>query len=337
MNLKTYIPKLLALSLYTLTILTVLFAGAFWWASVAFNKAGPSAETRYVVIPLGVGLRGIADILRSEGVVENPYIFIFGTRVVGAQAELKAGEYEFLPRLSPRAIMEQIKAGKIFERKITIPEGLTNFEIKTLLLAREDLSKTVQWKLPRSEGVYLPETYHYQKGERVSVVMDRMREAMTKMLDTLWFARAPDVPLKTKEEVLVLASIVEKETGKPDERARIAGVFYNRLKIGMPLQSDPTVIYGITKGVPEQGGQGPLGRRLLSKDLQTPSPYNTYLNKGLPPSPICNVGRAALEAVLHPEQHDYLYFVADGTGGHVFARTLAEHNRNVAQWRRVRD
>jgi UPF0755 protein len=163
-----------------------------------------------------------------------------------------------------------------------------------------------------------------------------MKEGMDKTVAELWPGRAPDLPVTTEAEAMVLASIVEKETGVASERKRVAGVFVNRLKKGMPLQSDPTVIYGMTKGEVKNEGQGPIGRRLLTKDLETNSPYNTYLNPGLPPTPIANPGRESIEAVLHPETHDYIYFVADGTGGHVFARTLAEHNSNVARWRRIR-
>jgi len=327
--------KLLRLGLYVLTIFIVLFAAAFWWASTAFETPASYDDTRYVVIESGAGLNGIAQVLEREGVVENPYIFVFGTLVRHAQGDLKAGEYELSPHMSPKDIMRQMQAGKIFPRRVTIPEGLTSREIVEILKAVPFLAGEPQTIPP--EGSLFPSTYDIKRGETREAVLARMGADMKAFLAAAWAARGAEPLIKTPEEALVLASIVEKETGKPEERARIAGVFLNRLRTGMPLQSDPTVIYGLTKGAPERAGMGPLGRRLLSKDLDTPSPYNTYLNKGLPPTPICNVGKAALEAVLHPESHAYLYFVADGTGGHVFARTLAEHNQNVAQWRKMRE
>jgi UPF0755 protein len=186
------------------------------------------------------------------------------------------------------------------------------------------------------EGSLLPETYHYMKTDTRQNVIEQMQAAMKKAQDDLWPTRVPDLPVVNMSEVMVLASIVEKETGVPDERRKVAGVFINRLKRGMPLQSDPTAIYALTKGEIKDDGMGPLGRRLLRKDLEIDSPYNTYKYPGLPPGPICNPGRESIAAVLNPETHNYVYFVADGTGGHVFAETLAEHESNVAKWRKIR-
>jgi UPF0755 protein len=182
----------------------------------------------------------------------------------------------------------------------------------------------------------LPETYDYRLKENKQDVIGRMQESMTKTIDELWPGRTANLPFATKEEALTLASIVEKETGLEAERKRVAGVFVNRLRRGIALQTDPTVIYAITKGRPQNEGKGPLGRRLLKKDLAFDSPYNTYLHAGLPPGPIANPGRASIEAVLHPEEHDFIYFVADGKGGHIFSSTLHEHGKNVTQWRIIR-
>ena len=182
----------------------------------------------------------------------------------------------------------------------------------------------------------LPETYNYTKAESRADILQRMRSAQQAAIDELWPKRAANLPFDTPEDALILASIVEKETGVGGERARIAGVFVNRLRIGMALQTDPTVIYALTMGKHKNDGQGPLGRRLLSKDLKVDSPYNTYRYPGLPPTPIANPGRAAIEATLNPEENDYFYFVADGTGGHVFSKILDEHNANAAKWRKIR-
>ena len=217
---------------------------------------------------------------------------------------------------------------------MTLPEGVTSWQIVETLKSLEDMAGDVA-EVP-AEGTLLPETYHYIKNDDRTELLGKMKAAMDKTVAELWPMRVEGLPITTEAEALVLASIVEKETGVAAERKKVAGVFINRLRKGMPLQSDPTVIYGITKGEVQNEGQGPLGRRLLTKDLEVDTPYNTYMNPGLPPTPIANPGRASIEAVLNPEVHDYIYFVADGTGGHVFARTLAEHNANVARWRKIR-
>ncbi len=332
---KAGLKLLLGLFVYGFTSFVVFTALAFWWAASSFTASGPLTETKLITVERGSGLNAIAEQLVSEGAIENPYIFIFGTRIMSAQNDLKAGEYEITPAMSPRDIMVKLRDGDIVKRQVTVREGLTSYEIVVLLNGREDLLPRHAKELPR-EGSLLPETYSYQNGEEVFEVLKRMEEAMTKALDKEWAGRAEGLPINTKEEALTLASIVEKETGVPEERARVAGVFINRLKLGMPLQTDPTVIYAINKGVNKNDGKGPLGRRLLLKDLEVDSPYNTYKNAGLPPGPIANPGRASIQAVLHPEAHDYIYFVADGTGGHMFAKTLAEHNANVAKWRKIR-
>ncbi len=319
---------------FTATLFVIASALAFWWAAYQFQKPGPLKEPLMAEIPGGTGLNGIAMTLRDKGAVENPYIFIFGTALLGAQGQMKAGEYEIPPAASASAIMHMIREGKIFGRRITIREGLTSYEVQNILAGIKDL-KAMPAE-PAGEGTLLPETYDYKKDETNIDVQRRMEKAMTEAIDELWESRATNLPFTTKQEVITLASIVEKETGMPSERKRVAGVFINRLRKNIALQTDPTVIYAITKGKPKNEGKGPLGRRLLSKDLEFDSPYNTYLHPGLPPGPIANPGRASIEAVLQPEEHDFIYFVADGSGGHIFAATLDEHNRNVSEWRKIR-
>ena len=228
-----------------------------------------------------------------------------------------------------------LQEGDVFDRKITIVEGYTVQQIIKRLNARDDLTGKIT-KTPE-EGTLLPNTYHFVKNEGRQDVIDRMASNMRVALDLAWQRKANNLPIKTKLEALTLASIVEKETAVAEERNRVAGVFINRLRKNMPLQTDPTVIYAITKGDIKEDGKGPLGRRILSKDLQYDSPYNTYKYSGLPPGPIANPGIDSIKATLNPEEHDYIFFVADGTGGHVFAKTLAEHNRNVAEWRKIRN
>lgn len=291
-------------------------------------------EPKLVLIERGKGVSAIAQKLESEGVITQPVLF----KIAGRFGEsLKAGEYQFPAHVSMAEAIRMMQEGEVFDRKVTIPEGYTSYQIVKLLNAREDLEGTISENNIPEEGSLLPNTYHFVGGETPQDIIARMQAAMTKTLDELWEGRAANLPVKTKEEALILASVIEKETGVPSERGRVAGVFVNRLKRGIALQTDPTVIYAITKGKIQDEGKGPLGRRLLSKDLQIDSPYNTYKNRGLPPGPIANPGRDSIAAALNPEVHEYIFFVADGTGGHVFAKTLAEHNRNVANWRKVRN
>lgn len=322
------------LFVYGLTTLVCVGAFAFWYVADHFQKPGPLPENKIILVERGQGLNAIAATLAREGAIEQRYVFILGTTFLKSQSDLKAGEYEILAHESPRAIMEKMKNGEIFARRVTIPEGRTSFEIVNILKARPDLSGEIL--TTPAEGSLLPTTYDYQQNEPRDQMILRMQQSMTDLLNSLWDTRSIDLPIQTKEQALVLASIIEKETGTPEERKRVAGVFVNRLKQGMPLQTDPTVIYAINKGENKNDGLGPLGRRLLLKDLEVDSPYNTYKYPGLPPGPIANPGKASLEAALQPETHEYLYFVADGKGGHVFAKTLAEHNANVAQWRKIR-
>ena len=293
----------------------------------AFERPGPLAEETVVLVPRGAGLSGIAGHLERAGVIEDARIFEIVVRFEGTARGLKAGEYSFPAAVSMRGAMELLESGRTVAHRITLPEGMTSHELVALLNEAEGLTGEIAAVPP--EGALLPETYHYSREDPRADILDRMMAARDDVLEELWSQRVENLPLATPEEAVVLASIVEKETGLADERPLIAGVFINRLRKGMPLQSDPTVVYGITKGT------GPLGRLLTRRDLRTPSPYDTYTIKGLPPGPIANPGRAALAAVLNPAETEYFYFVADGSGGHAFARTLQEHNRNVAKWRKI--
>jgi UPF0755 protein len=325
---------------FLLSFLSLLIIGTAALAVIGglavhhYLSDGALEESTIVVIERGNGVSAIAQKLEAEGVISQPVLF----KVAGRFGEsLKAGEYQFPARVSMAEAIRMMRDGEVFDRKITIPEGYTSYQIVKLLNARDDLEGSISEADVPAEGSLLPNTYHFVGGETPQDIIARMQAAMTKTLDELWEGRADNLPVKTKEEALILASVIEKETGVPKERARVAGVFVNRLKRGIALQTDPTVIYAITKGKIQDEGKGPLGRRLLSKDLQIESPYNTYKNAGLPPGPIANPGRDSIAAALNPEEHDYIFFVADGTGGHVFAKTLAEHNRNVANWRKVRN
>ena len=322
----------------TLVSLAALIAAAgavgAGWAVHRYLAPGPLSEEKIVMIPRGSGVSAIAQILADAGVIEQPVILKIAARITEKHSGLKAGEYQFMPHVAMAEVLEMMYAGDTFDRIITIPEGLTSWQIVQRLNALDNLDGEIA-DIPE-EGTLLPETYHYMAGDTRTQKIAEMQAAMTKTIDELWEKRASDLPFTTKEEAIALASIVEKETGVASERERIAGVFVNRLRLGMPLQTDPTVIYALTKGEVKEDGQGPLGRRLLTKDLQADSPYNTYKNAGLPPGPIANPGRAAIAATLNPEKNDFIYFVADGTGGHVFAKTLDEHNANAAKWRKIR-
>jgi UPF0755 protein len=302
------------------------FGGILLWGYAQYVRPGPLTEAKTLVIPQGTGLESIAALLARNGVIVDQRVFIWGSRAEGLAAGLKAGEYSFPAAISTREAALLLRSGKTVVRRFTVAEGLTTAQILRELATAEGLMGEAGGA--PDEGSLLPETYHYSYGDRRAAMLSRMRDGMTQALAKLWAERADGLPLRSPREALVLASIVEKETGIAAERPLIAGVFINRLKMNMRLQSDPTVVYGLTK-------EGALDRALTSADLRSATPFNTYMIDGLPPSPICNPGLAALAAVLHPAQTDALYFVADGTGGHAFAKTLAEHQRNVARWRRI--
>jgi UPF0755 protein len=247
-------------------------------------------------------------------------------RLLGSSDPIQAGEFEIPKGMGGAAILDLLQHGKPVQRLITVTEGMPSIIVAEKLGANPYLSGA----LPQiAEGSVLPDSYGFQRGDSRAAVLKRMQQAMDRSLDHLWASRSTDCPILTKDQAVVLASIVEKETGKASERPTIAGVYCNRLRIGMPLQADPTVIYPITKGKP-------LGRRILRSELHADNGYNTYRHSGLPDGPIANPGKASIAAVLHPAKTQALYFVADGTGGHVFAGTLAEHNANVAKWYAIR-
>ncbi|MFC3225665.1 endolytic transglycosylase MltG [Marinibaculum pumilum] len=305
-------------------LLLIAAAVAFWgWQQ--WIGPGPSTEQVNVVIPKGTGVGGIAARLEQAGVVADATLFRAGVLAEGASRSLQAGEYAFDPGISPAGVLAKLRSGDRVLHQVTVPEGLTVRQVATLLQAQSELTGEIE-KLP-PEGRLLPETYAFERGDSRQSVIDRMAAAMDAALQQLWEGRAEGLPIDSPDEALVLASIVERETGIAEERPLVAGVFTNRLRKGMRLQSDPTVIYGVSDGL------GTLGRPLSRTDLKTPTDWNTYVIAGLPPTPIANPSRAALAAVLDPAETDYLYFVADGTGGHVFAASLAEHNRNVRAWR----
>lgn len=321
-----------------LILLAILFAigvasvgAAAWWFDRAFRTPGAATEEVTVIVPRGASVASIAAQLEEAGVVEKGWVFHWGMRVFGDGRPLQAGEYRFDPHMSPAAIMALMIEGRQVQRRLTIPEGLTNREILALVAEAEALTGTVPDASQfQEQGAFLPETYFYAYGDDRAELVRRMEEAMRRTLSELWESRAEGLPLDTPKAALTLASIIEKETSVGSERPRIAGVFINRLNRGMALQSDPTVIFSITRG------EKPLGRALLYADLEIDDPYNTYRYPGLPPGPIANPGRDAIAAALNPMSTDELYFVADGTGGHAFAKTLAEHNKNVARWREIR-
>ncbi|MEC7628454.1 MAG: endolytic transglycosylase MltG [Pseudomonadota bacterium] len=278
-------------------------------------------------IETGSPLPLIAKRLKNEGLISNQYVFRLGVILFGNAAQLKAGEFSLSSRSSMYRVMHVLTEGKAVLHSVTIPEGLSNVQIHNLLAKTPLLIGDITSMPP--EGSLLPETYHFPRGGSRDALILQMENAMRQTLDQLWDNRAPNLPLQNQDEALVLASIVEKETGVAAERALVASVFINRLNKNMRLQSDPTIIYGLKKGQV-------LGRPIRKSELKKPTAYNTYIIRGLPPTPIANPGRHALAATLNPAKTDYLYFVADGTGGHVFAKTLSAHNKNVENWRRMR-
>jgi len=316
-------------NLFILFLLGVLAAGAAgWWGWNRFQAPGPSTAETIVVVPKGAGLSRIAELLAEAGVITEDWLFKIAVKAMGQDQALKAGEYAIPAGSSMRQVMDLLVSGLTVVHKVTVAEGLSTWEIVQVLNAAPDLAGPPIETIP-AEGTLLPETYFFERGDTRQDILDRMAAGHRDAVARLWPARASGLPIKDEAEWIVLASIVEKETGLASERPLVASVFVNRLKKGMRLQSDPTVIYGITLG------QGPLGRGLTRKELDTATPYNTYQIDGLPPGPIANPGLASLEAVLHPATSDYLYFVADGTGGHAFAETLKEHNENVRKWREI--
>jgi UPF0755 protein len=313
-------------AIFTMLLLVGLVGGAgVLYGAKQFNSPGPLDRERTVNIPPRTGLRDMADLLQREGVISSSTYFVAGAVILGATDKLKAGEYVFEKNASMDDVLETIISGKSIQHSVTMAEGLTTQQIVQRLNDAEVLSGPIQ-KIP-PEGSLLPETYRVTRGTTREQIIQRMASAHKRLVDEIWARRSPDLPVKDINEFVTLASIVEKETAIASERTRVAGVFVNRLNKRMRLQSDPTIIYGIV------GGKGSLGRSLTRADVDQSTPYNTYTITGLPPGPIANPGRASLEAVANPSRTNELYFVADGTGGHVFADTYEQHLKNVARWR----
>jgi UPF0755 protein len=303
-----------------------LLFGALRYEETNFVVSGPADVETIVTISPGAPLRRIANQLEDAGVLEDATLFRLGVMRREAATDLKAGEYRIPANASMARLLEMLRNHEAIQHRITVAEGLTTSMALAIVQADPILSGEIEDVPP--EGSLLPETYLFERGTTRQQIIDRMRRAQEDLLAELWPSRNPDLPFDTLEDAIILASIVEKETGLADERPTIASVFVNRLRIGMRLESDPTIIYGLT------GGE-PLGRGLRVSEIEAPNPYSTYQIDRLPPTAICNPGRDAITAVINPPDGDDLFFVADGSGGHAFARTYNEHLRNVAAWRRI--
>jgi UPF0755 protein len=312
-----------------ITILIILIIGAgtaYYYGRQLLETPGPLQEDKIVNIPARAGKRDIADALQREGVINvNPWLFIGSVLALKASSDLKPGEYSFQKNASLRDVIATIVEGKVVQHAVTIPEGLTSEQIVARLSDNDIFAGSVR-EMPR-EGTLLPETYKFPRGTTRDQVVQRMQQTQKRVLAEIWERRNPDVPIRSPDQLVTLASIVEKETGKADERSRVAAVFVNRLRQRIKLQSDPTIIYGLV------GGKGTLGRPIKRSEITQPSPYNTYVIEGLPPGPIANPGRASLEAAANPARTRDLFFVADGSGGHAFTETYDQHQKNVARLR----
>lgn len=313
----------------TVVLLAVVgVAGLLYWGKGEFMAKGPLTQERTILVSRGTGLGTIASILEKQNVISSKSIFEYGVIAYKKDSQLKAGEYLFSPGISMQEVMDLLTSGKSILHSVTIPEGYSSYQAFQVLKNHEILVGELD-EVP-AEGAILPETYKFSRGTSRAEILKRMMEARNRAVDEIWARRVDGLPLATKEEMVTLASIVEKETGVAGERSRVAGVFVNRLNQGMKLQSDPTVIYGIFAGKGK-----PKGRPIFRSDLDKKTDYNTYHIPALTPGPIANPGRAALEAVANPSRTKDLFFVADGTGGHVFAETLKQHNANVRRWREI--
>ncbi|MCE9651084.1 MAG: endolytic transglycosylase MltG [Parvibaculum sp.] len=324
---RRFLGALLFASIVLPSLVVLVAGGAFLYGKWRFEAEGPLAEKTVVWLQPGLGLAGITGRLQTAGVLSEPLIFRTAVRLTGAASALKAGEYEIPAHMSMADIIRVLREGKSIVHKITIPEGLTSQQAMEIVKADPVLAGEMPLLPP--EGALLPETYNFLKGTTRIELVKRMQKSQTALMNALWPKRAAGLPFSTPNEALILASIVEKETGLKSERPKVAAVFVNRLRVPMRLQSDPTIVYGITRGA------GPLGRPIRRSEIDRPTPYNTYQIDGLPPTPICNPGRASIEAVLNPPATGDLYFVADGSGGHAFSPSLAGHTRNVDAWRKL--
>jgi UPF0755 protein len=315
-------------TLFFVVLFVTVIGGALFIGHGILMSEGPLTAAKRVVIPRGAGPATMAKVLKDEGVLDHAGLFRIALMIDPSPKPIKAGEYEVPAHASMLAVVELLQSGKVVQRRLTVPEGLTTAEIVELVRKTDTLTGEVT--LDVKEGDLLPETYFYSREDTRDGLLMRMKEAMEKAVDEAWRKRAAGLPLTNRREVVILASMIEKETALPAERPKSAAVFVNRLRIKMKLESDPTTIYGIT------GGKGTLGRDLTRADLQSASGYNTYVVPALPSGPICNPGRASILAATSPSPRDHsLYFVADGQGGHAFAINVYEHNRNVARWKEI--
>ncbi len=313
--------RLLLVGAATLVLAALAGIYVFWWAP------GPRRGPHDIIVKEGTTLSSVSRQLANEGAIPgSARTYYIMARLFGSHDPIQAGEFQIPKRMSGAAVLDLLQHGKPLQRLITVTEGMPSIIVTEKLNANQYLSGTTP-DIP--EGSLLPDSYGFERGDTRSALVKQMQGAMTKILTQLWPKRSLDCPVATPDQALILASIVEKETGKASERQMVAGVYCNRLRIGMKLDADPTVIYPVTKGKP-------LGRRILRSELNADNGYNTYRRAGLPEGPIANPGKESIEAVLHPAQTNALYFVADGTGGHVFADTLAEQNANVAKWYALR-
>jgi len=313
-----------------LTLLVALAIAAVFGFSMLQREVtakGPLQNDKVVLIPRNTGTSEIAGILKEEGVINQPLLFQAYALINRQRGQLKAGEFQFKAGTSIEEAIDTLVQGKAILHSVTIPEGLTSEQIVARLYENEILSGDVA-ETPR-EGTLLPDTYKFERGTTRQQIINTMQAAQRQAVNQIWQRRSSELPIKSPQELVILASIVEKETGRADERTRVAGVFINRLMKRMKLQSDPTIVYGLV------GGKGTLGRGIMRTEIETATPYNTYVIEGLPPGPIANPGRAALEAVANPSRTKDLYFVADGSGGHAFAETYEQHQRNVTRWRQI--
>ncbi|MBL0371221.1 endolytic transglycosylase MltG [Rhizobium sp. KVB221] len=312
-----------------ITLLTVASVALVYYAFHEYRAPGPLETDTTFLVRSGAGINEVGISLERKDIVSQARVFNAVSLFLFGDKGLRQGEYEIKAHSSMLDVMELLRSGKSIQYAVTLPEGLTVKQIFRKLSTDPVLEGDLPVELP-PEGSLRPETYKFTRGYKRADVVEQMKIAQAKLVDEVWDKRDTDLPIATKEEMLILASIVEKETGKSDERPQVASVFLNRLKKGMRLQSDPTILYGL------YGGDGrPADSAILKSDIDKETPYNTYVIKGLPPTPIANPGRAALEAVANPSRTNYLYFVADGTGGHAFATTLEEHNANVKRWRKI--